>query len=97
MPAAPPEQSYPSTMTPRAVSSCGTLRYQGYQRHVSTALAGHMVGVEPLPDARFRVWFADTCIGEANLPWVTPLIPCNEPEEAPATPQNPPSDVTPET
>ena len=94
LPAAEPELIYPSAMERRTISSAGTMRYCMFQRHISSALAGHQVGIQPMPDQRFRVWFADFCLGEGNLPWIAPLKPI-PPEENP----NPrqvflPADVT---
>jgi transposase InsO family protein len=94
LPAARTELVYPSAMEQRTISSTGTMRYRLFQRHVSSALAGHVVGVQPLPDQRFRVWFADFCIGEANLPWVAPLQPVSIEENPDAKQVFLPSSVT---
>jgi len=75
------ELSYPGRVVVRRVSTCGTMRYMGYQRQLSTALAGHNVGVEPLKGERFRVWFCDLCLGIGTLPWTMPLEPCDPEEE----------------
>jgi hypothetical protein len=66
---------YPEGFHIRKVSAAGTMRYQGSQRRVSGALKGYQVGVEPLPNKRFRVWFGAVCIGVGELPWKANLRP----------------------
>ena len=75
LPDAPPELAYPPHMVKRRISSCGTMRYCNHQRHVSVALAGYDVGVEPLPSQRFKVWFGSMCVGVGTLPWTAKLVP----------------------
>ena len=76
-----PELSYPSRMVVRRVSSCGTMRYMGYQRLLTNALSGYNVGVEPMEGKEFRVWFSDLCLGVGKLPWTLPLRPWHPKEE----------------
>jgi hypothetical protein len=72
---APPEVVYAKHMETRRVTRCGTVRYGGYQRSLSQALAGYDVGFEFLGNHRFRVWFAGLCLGDGMLPWEAPLRP----------------------
>jgi transposase InsO family protein len=78
-PQAPPEVVYPKTMETRRVTRCGTVRYAGFQRSLSQALAGYDVGFEYLGEHRFRVWFAGLCLGTGMLPWHAPLRPAETP------------------
>jgi len=80
-PQAPLELVYPETMETRRVTRCGTVRYAGFQRSLSQALAGYDVGFEFLGDHRFQVWFAGVCIGTGMLPWHAPLRPFEAPSE----------------
>ena len=80
---ATPELVYPSGMVMRRISASGTGRYLGYQRYVSTALKGYAVGFEPLPELRFRIWFADRPIAEGQHPWTGPLQAVTPTQEAP--------------
>jgi len=84
-PDGPPGLTYPDHMVTRKVSSCGTMRYAGYQRHLSKALRSQFVGVEPLPNARFKVWFSNVPIGIGTLPWNTGLLPSDQDEHPPKT------------
>jgi putative transposase len=70
-----PQPVYPSSYQTRRVQKSGTVRYAGYQRHVSTALAGWDVGIESRDGPNFRVWFAGICLGVGHLPWKAPLRP----------------------
>lgn len=72
---APLQPTYPEHMEVRRVAKCGTVRYAGFQRNLSQALGGYDVGFEYLGEQRFRVWFAELCIGEGTLPWNAPLSP----------------------
>jgi putative transposase len=74
-PTVAPEPVYPPEFETRKISSCGTTRYHGRQRHLSSALVGQTVGFEPLPEMRFRVWFYDICLGEGKMPWRSNLQP----------------------
>lgn len=74
-PGAAPQPVYPAGFETRRVQKPGTIRYAGYQRHVSAALAGWDVGIEPRDGAAFQVWFAGICIGLGHLPWEAPLRP----------------------
>lgn len=66
---------YPSEWSTRRVQKGGTVRYNGYQRHVSAALRGYDIGFESLDGPYFRVWFAGLCLGVGRLPWKQPLRP----------------------
>lgn len=74
-PASAPSPVYPAALEVRRVSTAGTVRYAGFQRHVSNALEGYDVGIERFEKQRFRVWFSDLCIGVGKLPWTSPLRP----------------------
>ena len=88
-PEAPLALVYPEHMESRLISSAGTMRYAGKQRFLARGLAGHRVGVEPLPENRFKVWFADICLGVGRLPWTAPLVPFEEEEGLPQSTSNP--------
>jgi hypothetical protein len=92
-PSGTPVLTYPAFLQPRVVSSCGTVRYQCFQRHLSGALAGQTVAFEPLPDGAFQVWYADVCLGKGYLPWTAPLVPVSSDFELSSRDQ-PPSGVT---
>jgi putative transposase len=74
-PGGAPQPEYPLGFETRRVQKPGTVRYLGYQRHVSSALAGWDVGIEPRDGPNFRVWFAGICLGIGHLPWEAPLRP----------------------
>ena len=80
-----PLLKYPADWHVRKVTKCGTMRYRRFQRSVGKAFAGQYVGVEQLDEKRFRVWFAEVCIGVGDLPWINGLRPPGREDEQPET------------
>jgi putative transposase len=66
----PKSWRYSSACDLRLVASTGRIKYKSQELFLSSALAGHSVGVEAIGEEVFRVWFADLCLGwikqEAN-------------------------------
>lgn len=62
MPAKLAEPDYPSAMTTRRVRSSGEIKLFGDFVHISSALAGEGVGIEPIENG-WRVWFYKEPIG----------------------------------
>lgn len=57
------EPEYPDDWEVRRVRQCGRLRWLSQNIFVSRALAGEPVGLEPVEDDRWRVWFFDYPLG----------------------------------
>ena len=62
MPSRLPEPDYPDGMTVRKVRSNGEIKLAGELVHISSALAGEGVGLEPI-EGGWRVWFYKQAIG----------------------------------
>lgn len=58
--------SYPPTMEARLVSKNGDLCLDYARLFLTHSLAGEWVGLEPVADGCWRVWFAALCLGEVN-------------------------------
>jgi putative transposase len=64
---APVELEYPTGYLVRKVSSHGVVKLAAHRVAVSTALRGCDVGLEPIADQRYAVWFCRLCLGELDL------------------------------
>ena len=62
MPRRPPEPDYPADRTVRKVRSNGQIKLQGDMVHISSALAGEAVALQPI-ERGWRVWFYQQPIG----------------------------------
>ncbi len=60
------EIQYPASMEVRLVSKNGDIRIDYAGLFITHALAGERVGLEPVSDGRWRVWFAALCLGEVD-------------------------------
>jgi putative transposase len=58
---------YPPSWVVRTVTDSGAINVNGAQCQASTALCGHRVGLEPLEDGRFRLWFFAMDLGVVEL------------------------------
>jgi putative transposase len=58
---------YPSAFEIRRVTGAGHVRLHGVTPFVSGALVGYDVGLEPLPDGNFRIWFYDLDLGILDI------------------------------
>lgn len=63
----PTSPSYPRSMLVRRVRPNGTLRIQDDSYFVSTAIAGHHVGLEQLEGFTSRIWFYDVDLGTLEM------------------------------
>jgi len=54
---------YPDDMHVRRVRGCGQMKWDGHDVHVSQALVGHPVGLLPLDDGIWTVYFSSTPLG----------------------------------
>jgi hypothetical protein len=68
----PSNRSYPSRLrepeymgewTVRAVGPCGTMKWQGEKIFVSKVLAGQVIGLEPIADGEWKLWYFDYPLG----------------------------------
>jgi putative transposase len=69
----PSSRDYPSRMPPprdfaddwqkRSVRSGGSMKWKGHQVTITQALTGEYVGLEPVGDGRWAVWFQDLELG----------------------------------
>lgn len=64
---APVELQYPAGHLVRKVSSQGEVKLAAHRVAISEALCGCDVGLEPITDARYAVWFCRLCLGELDL------------------------------
>jgi len=64
---APVELVYPASYVVRKVMRLGQVNLAGRSIHVSVALRGCDVGLEPLSDQRYAVWFCRLRLGELDL------------------------------
>jgi putative transposase len=62
-PARLPEVTYPRGWEQRQVRAAGQMKWQGQEVYVTTALAGERIGLEPLEDGRWMVYFASHALG----------------------------------
>ncbi len=60
---------YPAGWTCRRIKRDGSV---GHGSFVSTAVAGHLVGLQPLGGLRYRAWFYDVDLGAFEM---TPSVP----------------------
>ena len=58
---------YPSHYHVRKIKTDGTLKMRNIVIYVSEAIAGLEVGVEPIGDTRYTVWFCRMPLGELDL------------------------------
>jgi putative transposase len=61
------ELDYPAHHLVRKVGRKGNVKVRGLRVDVSTALAGHRVGLEPTGDQCLSVWFCRLCLGRLDL------------------------------
>jgi transposase InsO family protein len=64
---APVELEYPAGHLVRKISSHGDVKLTNHQLHVSGALTGCEVGLEPITSDRYAVWFCRLRLGELDL------------------------------
>jgi len=64
---APVELEYPASYAVRKVSAVGSVKIAGHQAIVSEALVGCDVGLEPITQERYGVWFCRLRLGELDL------------------------------
>jgi transposase InsO family protein len=64
---APVALEYPQGYAVRKVSLSGAVKFASHQALVSTALVGHDVGLEPITNQRYAVWFCRLRLGELDL------------------------------
>lgn len=64
---APIELVYPRGYAVRKVSGVGEVKIHNTRVGVSTALRGLDVGLEPIQDPRYAVWFCRLCLGHIDL------------------------------
>jgi putative transposase len=64
---APTELEYPPGYAVRKVSTSGRLKIAGHQAIVSEALGGCDVGLQPITNQRYAVWFCRLRLGELDL------------------------------
>jgi transposase InsO family protein len=57
------ELAYPDDWTTRAVRGSGQIKWGGLDVRVSEALIGERVGLEPIENGLWRVWFAQAALG----------------------------------
>jgi putative transposase len=62
-----PEDVEYAQMCPRRVSAHGTIKLDGQELFLCSALAGWSVGLKPLTAERMEVWFGRLLLGEVNL------------------------------
>jgi transposase InsO family protein len=62
-PARLPELEYPSSWTTRSVEGRGSFRWERHRVFASKALAGERVGLEPLSERFWTVWFGPVALG----------------------------------
>ena len=62
----PEELDYPQMCT-RRVSNDGIIKVDGHPLFLTTALAGWNVGLKPIAQERFEVWFGRLLLGEIDL------------------------------
>ena len=58
---------YPAHYLARKVSQRGQVRIHNHCVHVSVALGGWHVGLEPVRGPRLAVWFSRLCLGTVDL------------------------------
>lgn len=83
---APVELAYPTGYVVRRVLNGGAVKLQNRRVNVSTALRGWDVGLEPIRERSYAVWFCRLCLGQLDMATekfhaVTPQR--NEPEASP--------------
>ena len=61
------ELTYPDGHLRRAIGRKGALRVHGVRIGISTALAGWHVGLKPVEDLKYSVWFGPLCLGRIDL------------------------------
>lgn len=61
------ELGYPAHHLVRKVSQKGNVKVRGVGITVSTALAGHDVGLEPIGEGCLSVWFCRLCLGRLEV------------------------------
>jgi transposase InsO family protein len=64
MPAVPSSPEYPETMTVRRVAPNGTLSWKGQDVRISDLLRGEPVGLEPLDEDRWRLYYGPVVLAE---------------------------------
>jgi transposase InsO family protein len=64
---APIELEYPTGYLVRKISSHGDVKWKNHRLHVSIALAGCEVGLQPITSERYAVWFCRLRLGELDL------------------------------
>jgi transposase InsO family protein len=62
----PIELVYPQTHLTRSVHQTGSIRLRGTSIAISSALSGYDVGLEPISDNGFMVWFCQLPLGEID-------------------------------
>jgi putative transposase len=70
----PPPRDYPDDWQKRSVRPGGRMKWHGRSVNITTALEGHYVGLEPVGDGQWAVWFEELELGifEERLMRVTP-------------------------
>lgn len=58
----PPMPDYPAGWTVRKVKDSGRIKWNGFEVHLAQALTGEHIGLEPVQDALWRVYFMNTAI-----------------------------------
>ena len=61
------ELVYPKNCFVRKIMPGGALKLNQVRVHISLALSGYDVGLEPLSSGRYAVWFSGLCLGELDL------------------------------
>ncbi len=61
------ELCYPFGQLVRKVRRVGSVKFRGLDIHISQALGGCNVGLEPIGDGRYSVWFCRLCLGELDV------------------------------
>jgi transposase InsO family protein len=57
------EPEYPDDWDQRRVRGCGQMKWGGHDIRVTAALVGHAVGLAPIGDGLWLVYFFDHCLG----------------------------------
>lgn len=70
----PAARDYPDDWQKRSVRPGGRMKWQGRSVNITTALEGHYVGLEPVGEGRWTVWFENLELGifEERLMKVSP-------------------------
>jgi putative transposase len=57
------EIAYPDDWATRAVRGCGQMKWAGHDVRISAALVGQRIGLEPVNDGLWRIYFAHLALG----------------------------------